>query len=93
MPESRWGLQLHVRAERLRRQRVARSAAGCCALYYSGVFEGDNLKKGLDYIKNSGGPGGGGGGSAAAMASTTFTGTTTPRRRCFLAGGDYWAGF
>src|SRR6185437_16324449 len=28
-----------------------RSAAGVCALYYAGVFEGDDLERGLKYIQ------------------------------------------
>lgn len=70
----------------------ARSAAGCCALYYSGVFEGDNLKKGLDYIKNSGGPGAGGG-FRGGDGQHYFYGYYYATQAMFLAGGDYWASF
>jgi hypothetical protein len=65
----------------------ARSAAGCCALYYSGKFDGDSLKRGLDYVKNSGGPGGGRG------EQHYFYGYYYATQAMFLAGGDYWASF
>jgi prenyltransferase beta subunit len=68
----------------------ARSAAGCCALYYSGVFEGDALKKGLDYIKNSGGPNAGG---FRGEGQHYFYGYYYATQAMFLAGGDYWASF
>ncbi|HEY8746628.1 MAG TPA: prenyltransferase/squalene oxidase repeat-containing protein [Tepidisphaeraceae bacterium] len=68
----------------------ARSAAGCCALYYSGIFEGDSLKKGLDYIKNSGGPGQGG---FRGEGQHYFYGYYYATQAMFLAGGDYWASF
>ena len=68
----------------------ARSAAGCCALYYSGVFEGDVLKKGLDYVKNSGGPGAGG---FRGEGQHYFYGYYYATQAMFLAGGDYWASF
>ena len=29
----------------------ARSGAGVASLYYAGIFEGDNLKNGLNYLK------------------------------------------
>jgi len=68
----------------------ARSAAGCCALYYSGVFEGDALKKGLDYVKNSGGPNAGG---FRGEGQHYFYGYYYATQAMFLAGGDYWASF
>jgi hypothetical protein len=66
----------------------ARSAAGCCALYYSGKFDGDFLKRGLDYVKNSGGPGAGRG-----DGQHYFYGYYYATQAMFLAGGDYWASF
>src|SRR5579859_5631824 len=66
----------------------ARSAAGCCALYYSGVFEGDALKKGLEYVKN--GPNVGGG-FRGGDGQHYFYGYYYATQAMFLAGGDYWA--
>jgi prenyltransferase beta subunit len=66
-----------------------RSAAGCCALYYSGIFEGDNLQKGLDYVKRFT-PGQGGNPRAEGHY---FYGYYYATQAMFLAGGDYWATF
>ena len=66
-----------------------RSAAGCCALYYSGVFQGDNLKRGLDYVKRFA-PGQG---SSPRNEGHYFYGYYYATQAMFLAGGDYWATF
>lgn len=66
-----------------------RSAAGCCALYYSGIFDGDNLKKGLDYVKRFT-PGQGGNSRAEGHY---YYGYYYATQAMFLAGGDYWADF
>jgi hypothetical protein len=66
-----------------------RSAAGCCALYYSGIFEGGHLKKGLDYVKKFT-PGQGGN---ARAEGHYFYGNYYATQAMFLAGGDYWATF
>jgi hypothetical protein len=68
----------------------ARSAAGCCCLYYSGVFEGDNLKRGLDYVKSYT-PGQNGG--FRGENQHYFYGYYYATQAMFLAGGDYWASF
>ena len=68
-----------------------RSAAGCCALYYSGVFEGDNLKRGLDYVKRFT-PGMGGDTTNGGLAHY-FYGYYYATQAMFLAGGDYWSNF
>ena len=64
-----------------------RSAAGVAALYYSGVFEGDELKNGLNYMKqflpNKG--------AGTHGASHYFYGQYYAVQAMFLAGGDYWA--
>lgn len=66
-----------------------RSAAGCCALYYAGIFQGDQLKRGLDYVLRSvpdhgGNPHGG---------QYFFYGYYYATQAMFLAGGQYWASF
>ncbi len=67
----------------------ARSAAGVASLYYAGVFEGEDLTRGLDYLKRF---------SAAAGADTTsghyyFYGHYYAAQAMFLAGGDYWSAY
>lgn len=66
-----------------------RSAAGCCALYYAGVFEGDKLKKGLDYVVKYA-PGNGGN---PRNEGHYFYGYYYATQAMFLAGGEYWATF
>ena len=66
-----------------------RSAAGCCALYYSGVFSGDNLKRGLDYVKRFT-PGQA---SSFRNEGHYFYGYYYATQAMFLAGGDYWSDF
>ncbi|HVT89136.1 MAG TPA: prenyltransferase/squalene oxidase repeat-containing protein [Tepidisphaeraceae bacterium] len=71
-----------------------RSAAGVAALYYAGIFEGDDLKRGLDYVRAGpegavffgGGRGGGGG-----QPNHYFYGQYYAVQAMFLAGGNYWA--
>jgi Squalene-hopene cyclase C-terminal domain/Prenyltransferase and squalene oxidase repeat len=65
-----------------------RSAAGVAALYYAGVFEGDELKRGLEYIRQFQ-PGR----AARAdrdMGSHYYYGQYYAVQAMFLAGGDYW---
>lgn len=64
-----------------------RSAAGVAALYYAGVFEGDDLHRGLDYIKQFR-PGLGISGQAI---SHYYYGQYYAAQAMFLAGGDYWS--
>ena len=61
----------------------ARSAAGVAALYYAGVFEGDELTRGLKYLRQFK-PGFGGDGHF-------FYGHYYSAQANFLAGGEYWA--
>lgn len=65
-----------------------RSAAGVAALYYAGVFEGDDLKRGLDYVHHFK-PGGNG--ANATPNAHYFYGQYYAVQAMFLAGGDYWA--
>jgi hypothetical protein len=64
-----------------------RSAAGCCALYYSGMFSGDNLKNGLEYLRRTIGTGGTG---AMEMEGHFFYGNYYACQAMMLAGGVYW---
>jgi hypothetical protein len=64
-----------------------RSAAGVAALYYAGIFEGDDIERGLKYIKQFT-PGKGG---SARNEGHYFYGHYYAVQANFLAGGDYWA--
>jgi hypothetical protein len=66
-----------------------RSAAGVCALYYAGVFEGHELERGLQYIEKFTA----GGGSSRLNEGHFFYGYYYGTQAMFLAGGDYWAKF
>jgi hypothetical protein len=66
-----------------------RSAAGVCALYYAGVFEGDELRKGLDYLMGFL-PAAAPGERNIGMAHYYY-GHYYAAQAMFLAGGDYWA--
>ena len=68
-----------------------RSAAGCCVLYYSGAWDkyGDQLKRGLDYVKRFT-PGQGG---SPRNEGHYFYGYYYATQAMFLAGGEYWATF
>jgi len=66
----------------------ARSSAGIAALYYAGDFEGDSLKKGLDYLMTFVPAKTGG---AAADMEYFYYGNYYAAQAMFLAGGDYWA--
>lgn len=64
-----------------------RSAAGVAALYYAGMFEGKNIERGLNYLKQfTPGPGRG-----ANHDGHYFYGQYYAVQAMFLAGGDYWA--
>jgi prenyltransferase beta subunit len=64
-----------------------RSAAGVAALYYAGVFEGDDIRRGLDYIQQFQ-PGKGAGGRGF---SHYYYGQYYAVQAMFLAGGDRWS--
>lgn len=64
-----------------------RSAAGVASLYYAGVFEGDDIKRGLDYLLRWK-PGRG---DAGVMPNHYFYGQYYAVQAMFLAGGQYWA--
>ena len=65
----------------------ARSAAGVAALYYAGVFEGDDLANGLKYIARFV-PGRS---NAPQMEGHFYYGNYYAVQAMFLAGGDWWA--
>jgi prenyltransferase beta subunit len=66
----------------------ARSAAGVSSLYYGGVFEGDNLKRGLSYIMQYlPRPGA----TGAELEGHYYYGHYYAVQAMFLAGGDYWS--
>jgi prenyltransferase beta subunit len=65
-----------------------RSAAGVATLYYAGIFEGDDIQRGLEYLKqftphNKG--------NAPQTVAHYFYGQYYGVQAMFLAGGDYWA--
>lgn len=70
----------------------ARSAAGVAALYYAGVFEGNDLDRGLKYIMQFV-PTTGEDAKAVngEMEGYYFYGNYYAAQATFLAGGDYWA--
>ncbi len=64
----------------------ARSAAGVATLYYAGIFQGNDLDRGLKYLKQFR-PGSG----MAEEDSYFFYGHYYASQAMFLAGGEYWA--
>jgi hypothetical protein len=72
-----------------------RSAAGVASLYYAGDFPGDDLRRGLDYLKQyvPARAGGRGAGGVQAMEGegNYFYGNYYAMQAMFLAGGNYWA--
>lgn len=67
----------------------ARSAAGVAALYYAGVFEGNDLDRGLKYMQGFI-PQGGANRNNPEMEGHYFYGHYYAVQAAFLAGGDYW---
>ncbi len=73
-----------------------RSAAGVASLYYAGVFEGNDLKKGLDYLKQftrMAVGNGGRGGFDGFSGGFYFYGHYYATQAMFLAGGEYWSSY
>ncbi|MGA2497567.1 MAG: prenyltransferase/squalene oxidase repeat-containing protein [Tepidisphaeraceae bacterium] len=60
----------------------ARTAAGVATLYYAGVFEGNDLNRGLKYLNQLN--------PAAGDESFYFYGHYYAAQAMFLAGGEYW---
>ena len=65
----------------------ARTAAGCATLYYAGQFEGNDLKRGLDYLKAARA------GNRADNEGYYFYGHYYACQAMFLAGGEYWSAY
>jgi hypothetical protein len=67
----------------------ARSAAGVASLYYAGIFEGDDITRGLTYIstfmpaKDAG--------ASPETEAHYYYGNYYAVQAMFLAGGDWWA--
>jgi hypothetical protein len=66
----------------------ARSAAGVASLYYAGIFEGDDIERGLRYLSRYT-PGSG----EQAAEGMYFYGNYYAVQAMFLAGGNYWKEF
>ncbi len=64
-----------------------RSAAGVAALYYAGIFEGDDIKRGLEYLIRFAPRSGGGRENSGHYYYGQYYGV----QAMFLAGGDFWA--
>ncbi len=58
-----------------------RSAAGVASLFYAGVYEGDSVRLGLDYLKRS---------QTQARSGHYQYGHYYASQAMFLAGGKYW---
>ena len=63
-----------------------RTAAGVATLYYAGIYEGDAIERGLEYLMRSALPGGG---SRASEAHYHY-GHYYAVQAMYLAGGEYW---
>ncbi len=68
-----------------------RSAAGVASLYYAGHFQGNDLDRGLKYLKQyTPGQSHGGTPEMMDMEGQYFYGNYYSVQAMFLAGGDYW---
>jgi prenyltransferase beta subunit len=67
-----------------------RSAAGVATLYYAGIFEGNDLKRGLEYVARFQPGRARGGAGAGQQFGHYFYGQYYAAQAMFLAGGDYW---
>ncbi len=64
-----------------------RSAAGIASLYYAGIFEGNEIERGLNYLKQFTPRAG----TAQQNEGHYYYGNYYAVQAMFLAGGDYWA--
>jgi prenyltransferase beta subunit len=68
-----------------------RSAAGVASLYYAGIFQGNELDRGLKFLKQyQPGRARGGNPEMVDMEGQYFYGNYYSVQAMFLAGGDYW---
>lgn len=65
-----------------------RSAAGVASLYYAGIYEGDDIAKGLAYLRLNAMPN-----SPSRSESHYWYGQYYTAQTMYLAGGRYWAEF
>lgn len=65
-----------------------RSAAGVAALFYAGIYEGDDIDRGLEYLRVNATPGQNN--SARVGASHYYYGHYYAAQAMFLAGGEHW---
>jgi prenyltransferase beta subunit len=70
----------------------ARTAAGVVALYSAGIYEGDSVRKGLDYLNRfrPGAQGGGGVFGNAEVEMHYYYGHYYAVQAMWIAGGNYW---
>jgi prenyltransferase beta subunit len=71
----------------------ARTGAGCATLYYAGIFEGNDLKRGLDYLKSWSSMAASGVSGFGGIEGNFFYGQYYASQAMFLAGGEYWASY
>jgi hypothetical protein len=63
-----------------------RSAAGVASLYYAGIYEGEEIDRGLAYLRRTALPG-----VSPNQGSHYFYGHYYAAQAMFLAGGEHWA--
>ncbi|MFG0292082.1 MAG: prenyltransferase/squalene oxidase repeat-containing protein [Phycisphaerales bacterium JB050] len=63
-----------------------RSAAGVASLYYAGIYEGEDIERGLDYLVENSMPG-----RSSNAGAHYFYGHYYAVQTMYLAGGDRWA--
>lgn len=66
-----------------------RSAAGVATLFYAGIYEGEEINKGIAYVEQFT-PGRGGGGNNENMMGHYYYGQYYAVQSMFLAGGEHW---
>jgi hypothetical protein len=69
----------------------ARTAAGVVALYSAGLYEGDEVKKGLDYLKRFKPGSHGGGNFFGGDQQHYYYGHYYAAQAMWIAGGRYWS--
>jgi hypothetical protein len=63
-----------------------RSAAGVASLYYAGIYEGNDIERGVAYLKQNAMPG-----AQGVSSAHYFYGHYYAVQTMYLAGGDNWA--